>query len=225
MSAVLCEKLEKVYEGPGGGVAALRGVDLEVKPGEVVSVMGASGSGKSTLLHVLGAIDSPTRGRAVVLGEDVGRLAGHDRTLYRRKKVGFVFQQFHLVPTLTAVEQVELPLRYAGVGRRARLERARKLLGEVGLADRALHLPAALSGGEQQRVALARALANEPGLLLADEPTGNLDAEKAKHVIDLLLQARRDRGVAVMIVTHDPTVAARTDRTVRLRDGVVERGP
>ena len=224
MSAVLCEKLEKVYEGPGGGVAALRGVDLEVKPGEVVSVMGASGSGKSTLLHVLGAIDSPTRGRVLVLGQDVGRLVGHERTLYRRKKVGFVFQQFHLVPTLTALEQVELPLRYAGVGRRARLERARKLLGEVGLVDRALHLPAALSGGEQQRVALARALANEPGLLLADEPTGNLDAEKAKQVIDLLLTARREAGVAIIIVTHDPAVAARTDRTVRLRDGVVEKG-
>jgi putative ABC transport system ATP-binding protein len=224
MSAVLCEKLEKVYAGPGGGVAALRGVDLEVKPGEVVAITGSSGSGKTTLLHVLGAIDSPTGGRALVAGEDVGRLTGFERTRYRREKVGFVFQQFHLVPTLTALEQVELPLRYAGVARRARLEKAGRLLAAVGLSERASHLPAALSGGEQQRVALARALANAPAVLLADEPTGNLDGEKAKVVVDLLLEARKERGVAVIIVTHDPAVAARADRTVRLKDGRVE-GP
>ncbi|MBI3725603.1 ABC transporter ATP-binding protein [bacterium] len=222
--AVLCEKLEKVYPGPGGGVAALRGVDLSVARGEVVAVTGASGSGKTTLLHVLGAIDAPTRGRASVLGEDVGALAGFARTRFRREKVGFVFQQFHLVPTLTALEQVELPLRYAGVARAPRLERAAKLLERVGLTSRALHLPAALSGGEQQRVALARALANEPGLLLADEPTGNLDGERASAVIDLLLAARKERGVAVLIVTHDPVVAARADRIVRMRDGLVLSG-
>ncbi len=221
-AAVLCEKLERVYQGPGGGVAALRGIDLAIQAGEAVAVTGASGSGKSTLLHVLGAIDTPTAGRALVLGQDVGRLEGFERTLYRRARVGFVFQQFHLVPTLTALEQIELPLRYAGVGRRTRLERARKLLADVGLAERADHLPSALSGGEQQRVALARSLANEPGLLLADEPTGNLDPEKAKTVVDLLLRARTERGVAVLIVTHDPAVAARADRTIRLRSGLVE---
>src|SRR3954470_4854245 len=137
MTAVICDKLEKVYEGPGGGVPALRGVDLEVKPGEVVAVTGSSGSGKTTLLHVLGAIDSPTGGRAIVGGQSVGELDGFERTRYRREKVGFVFQQFHLVPTLTALEQIELPLRYAGIARRTRLERARKLLLAVGLQARA----------------------------------------------------------------------------------------
>ena len=220
--AVNCAQLEKVYQGPGGGVAALRGVDLAVAPGEVVAIMGTSGSGKSTLLHLLGAIDAPTRGQAIVLGEDVGALTGFERTKFRRQRVGFVFQQFHLVPTLTALEQVELPLRYAGMGRSKRLDRAGKLLEEVGLADRARHLPAALSGGEQQRVAMVRALANEPGLLLADEPTGNLDHETARGVIDLLLRARSTRGITVLIVTHDPAIAQRTDRVVRLRDGRVE---
>ena len=220
--AVNCQQLEKVYQGPGGGVPALQGIDLTIAPGEVVAIMGSSGSGKSTLLHLLGAIDAPTRGHAVVLGEDVGALTGFARTQFRRKRVGFVFQQFHLVPTLTALEQIELPLRYAGVSRRERLARAEKLLAEVGLADRARHLPAALSGGEQQRVAIVRALANEPGVLLADEPTGNLDHDKARGVIDLLLQARSARGVAVLIVTHDPAVAERTDRIVRLKDGKVE---
>ncbi len=222
MSAITCEKLEKVYEGPGGGVAALRGIDLVIAPGEVVAVTGSSGSGKTTLLHILGAIDAPSGGRAVVLGQDVGALRGFERTRYRRERVGFVFQQFHLVPTLTALEQVELPMRYAGVPRRTRLERARELLSAVGLAARSSHLPPALSGGELQRVALARALANSPGVILADEPTGNLDGERARAVIDLLLQARKDRGVAIMIVTHDPSVAARADRTIRLRDGLVE---
>jgi ABC-type lipoprotein export system ATPase subunit len=221
MSAVVCEKLEKVYEGPGGGVAALRGIDLTVAKAEVVAIMGSSGSGKTTLLHVLGAIDSPTRGRAFVLGEDLSALTGASRTLYRRGKVGFVFQQFHLVPTLTAQEQVELPMKYAGVAARVRAERAARMLGEVGLTERAGHLPAALSGGEQQRVAIARALANDPGVILADEPTGNLDGEKARAVVDLLLRAREQRGVAVILVTHDPLVAARADRTVSLRDGVV----
>ena len=221
-AAVVCHQLEKVYQGPGGGVAALQGVNLTVATSEVVAIMGASGSGKSTLLHLLGAIDSPTRGQAIVLGEEVGTLSGFARTLFRRKRVGFVFQQFHLVPTLTALEQIELPMRYAGVGRSERLARAAALLSEVGLADRAEHLPAALSGGEQQRVAIVRAMANEPGVLLADEPTGNLDHDKARGVIDLLLQARATRGVAVLIVTHDPAVAERTDRIVRLKDGRVQ---
>jgi putative ABC transport system ATP-binding protein len=224
MSAVVCEKLEKVYAGPGGGVSALRGIDLEVKPGEVVAITGSSGSGKTTLLHVLGAIDSPTGGRVLVAGQDLGKLEGFERTRYRREKVGFVFQQFHLVPTLTALEQIELPLRYAGVARRARLERARKLLEDVELGARADHLPSALSGGEQQRVALARAFANAPALILADEPTGNLDGEKAKVVIDMLLRARSERGVAIVIVTHDLAVAARADRTIRLKDGLVDHG-
>ena len=219
--AVVCERLEKRYGGPGGGVQALGGVDLTIAPGEVVAVMGSSGSGKTTLLHVLGAIDAPTSGRALVLGEDVGRIEGFARTLFRRSKVGFVFQQFHLVPTLTALEQVELPMRYAGVARRERLERAARLLEQVGLGPRATHLPAALSGGEQQRVAVARAFANRPGLILADEPTGNLDGERAKGVLDLLLGARSERGVAVVIVTHDPQVAARADRTIRMREGLV----
>ncbi|MEZ0227358.1 MAG: ABC transporter ATP-binding protein, partial [Planctomycetota bacterium] len=152
----------------------------------------------------------------------VGKLEGFERTRYRREKVGFVFQQFHLVPTLTALEQVELPLRYAGVARRARLETARRLLDEVGLTARADHLPSALSGGEQQRVSLARAFANSPSLILADEPTGNLDHEKATVVIDMLLRARKERGVAIVIVTHDLAVAGRADRTIRLKDGLVE---
>jgi putative ABC transport system ATP-binding protein len=217
--AVRCERLGKVYPAPGGGVVALADVDLDIARGEVLAVVGSSGSGKSTLLHLLGAIDRPTSGRALVLGEDVGGLGSSGRTRLRRELVGFVFQQFHLVPTLTAIENVELPLRYAGVARRERRASAAALLERTGLTPRADHLPHALSGGEQQRVAIARALANRPGLILADEPTGNLDHARADEVLGLLLEARRERGVAVVLVTHDAAVAARADRRVTLRDG------
>jgi putative ABC transport system ATP-binding protein len=217
--AVRCERLGKVYPGPSGGVVALADVDLDIARGEVVAVVGSSGSGKSTLLHVLGAIDRPTSGRALVLGEDLSALGSSGRTRLRRELVGFVFQQFHLVPTLTALENVELPLRYAGVARRERRASATALLERTGLVARADHLPHALSGGEQQRVAIARALANRPGLILADEPTGNLDHARADEVLGLLLEARKERGVAVVLVTHDAAVAARADRRVTLRDG------
>ena len=203
----------------GRAVTVLDGVSLDVARGDCVAITGPSGSGKSTLLGLVAGLDTPTRGTIVVDGVDLGPLNEDALARFRRDRIGFVFQSFHLIPTLTAEENVAVPLELAGVAD-AR-GRARRLLDDVGLAALAHHYPVQISGGEQQRVALARAMSREPVLLLADEPTGNLDSATGAQIIDLLLALNRERGSTLVLVTHDPALAAQTDRQVMLRDGRV----
>lgn len=203
-------------------VVALDNVSLEVFPGEVVGISGPSGSGKSTLIHLLGALDAPTSGTVEVAGTDVGSVSERGRTRLRLEHVGIVFQNFYLLPSLTASQNVALPLIESGVGRRDRRERATGLLDRVGLADRVGHRPGELSGGEQQRVAIARALVNDPDLLLADEPTGELDSATGRRVIDLLTEFSSDR--AVVLASHDDQVLTAADRVLRLLDGRLAGG-
>jgi putative ABC transport system ATP-binding protein len=222
MPAVVLKNVTKVYDQARITVHALRGLDLEVTDGEMVAITGPSGSGKSTLLHVAGALDLPTSGELTVLGQDLRALSDDALAAFRRRRLGFVFQFFNLLPTLSASENAALPLLLDGVPRKDALARGAALLAKVGLGDRLEHRPDELSGGQQQRVALARALVAEPALLLADEPTGNLDSEAGAKVLDLIDETRKERGLTVVLVTHDPGVAARADRVVRLRDGKVE---
>jgi putative ABC transport system ATP-binding protein len=203
----------------GRAVTVLDGVSLDVARGECVAVTGPSGSGKSTLLGLIAGLDAPTSGVVEVDGVDLTRLGEDALAHFRRDRIGFVFQSFHLIPTLTAAENVAIPLELAGV-RDAR-ERAASLLDDVGLAPRAHHYPSQLSGGEQQRVALARAVARRPGLVLADEPTGNLDSATGGAIIELLLRLNRERGSTLVLVTHDAALAGRADRQIALRDGRV----
>ena len=215
------DNVERVYRSRAGDVRALDGIDLTIAPGEFMAVEGPSGSGKSTLLQLLGALDKATAGSLVFDGHELSDLDDGALTGLRSRDVGFVFQNFNLIPTLTAVENVEtamVPLTSSRAGRR---ERATALLDQVGLAQRARHLPSLLSGGEQQRVAIARALANEPRVILADEPTGNLDSVTADEVVDVLRSLSQKQGVTVIIVTHAQDIARRVDRRVRLRDGKV----
>jgi putative ABC transport system ATP-binding protein len=206
----------------GRPVTILAGVSLDVTAGEVVAVTGPSGSGKSTLLGLIAGLDTPTAGSIVVDGVELTGLSETELTRFRRRTVGFVFQSYHLIPTLTAAENVAVPLELAGTPRA--LMAARERLAEVGLAERAAHYPQQLSGGEQQRVALARALALSPPLLLADEPTGNLDSATGAQIVDLLLALNRDRGSTLLLVTHDPALAGRAARAIALRDGRVVNG-
>jgi putative ABC transport system ATP-binding protein len=208
---------------PAGPVVALNDVSLAVGEGEYVAIAGPSGCGKSTLLHVLGCVDTATSGAVHLEGRDVGSLSDHDRSAIRLAKVGFVFQRFFLLPMLSALENVELPQAEAGVPRAARLERARMLLDYVGLAHRADHRPAQLSGGEMQRVAIARAMANQPRLVLADEPTGELDQATGEAIAALFDRLHRD-GTAIVVVTHDPSIAGRAQRILRMRDGRIDGG-
>jgi ABC-type lipoprotein export system ATPase subunit len=208
--------LIKVY-GDGAQVRALDGVNLRVARGEFISVMGPSGSGKSTLLNMLGALDRPTSGQVLVNEEDL--TAVRDLDAFRARTVGFVFQLHNLIPTLTARENVEVPMRGQPIGTRARHRRARELLELVGLAERMNHLPNQLSGGERQRVAIARSLANEPALILADEPTGDLDSQSGAEVIALMDQLNHELGTTIVVVTHDPAVARQTNRVLVMRDG------
>jgi len=201
-------------------VDILKGIDLEIPRGQFAAIMGPSGSGKSTLLGLIAGLDSPTSGQIVLDGEDITRLGEDEMALLRGRKIGFVFQSYHLVPTLTAEENVLLPMELSGNGHGGR-PRARKLLERVGLADRRDHYPVQLSGGEQQRVALARAFALEPPILLADEPTGNLDTATGKLVLNLLLELNREQGATMVLVTHEDSVAACADRRIVLRDGLV----
>jgi len=204
-------------------VHALRAVDLDISRGDYLAVMGPSGSGKSTLLNILGCLDRPSSGSYHYGGRDVGALSDSERTRLRQREIGFVFQFFHLLPRLTAQGNVELPMLFAGVSRAERHRRARTALESVGLADRTHHRPDQLSGGQRQRVAMARAVVMEPGLLLADEPTGNLDRAAAAEVLQLLGEVN-GRGQTVVVVTHDPEVAARARTAVRMDDGeIVER--
>jgi putative ABC transport system ATP-binding protein len=209
-------------------VEALRGVDLDIGAGEMIAIMGPSGSGKSTLMHILGLLHSPDRNGGPppelrIAGREVGGLTDRQRTKMRADTMGFVFQSYNLVPTLTALENVALAGEYAGVARGAARTAALDALGWVGLGQRADHRPMELSGGEQQRVALARALVNQPQLLLADEPTGNLDSARSKEVLEMLRRFNRERGQTLVLVTHDPEVGEVCDRIIHMRDGLCER--
>jgi ABC-type lipoprotein export system ATPase subunit len=218
---IACDNLVKIYKVGELEVVALQGLDLLVDPGELVALVGASGSGKSTLLNILGGLDTPSAGRAVVAGHELGQLRGSERTRYRRRAVGFVWQQTvrNLLPYLSALENVELPMILDGLPARRRRERARTLLAMVGLAERASHRPRRLSGGEQQRVAIAVAMANAPTVLLADEPTGELDTATSAEVFEMLRRTSAELRTTVVIVTHDPLVAEQVQRTVAIRDG------
>ncbi|WP_254535955.1 ABC transporter ATP-binding protein [Halomarina litorea] len=211
-----------VVYGRGALVRALDGVSLTIAPGSYTALMGPSGSGKSTLLHLAGCLDTPTSGRVELLGTDVAALGDGERATLRGREIGFVFQSFNLMPALTAVENVALPLLFQGVGRTERVGRATNLLEGVGLADRTDHLPRDLSGGQRQRVAIARALANDPALLLADEPTGSLDSATGDQIMALLDSLHAD-GTTIVLVTHDRGVAEHADRIVHLLDGRIRR--
>ncbi len=211
------ENVTKVFSLGKVEVAALRGVSLSIERGEMVAIMGASGSGKSTLMNILGCLDVPTSGRYFLEDEDVGRLSDDRLAEIRNRKIGFVFQTYNLLPRLTALANVELPLLYGNGGDRRR--RSLEALERVGLAGRVGHRPAELSGGEQQRVGIARALVKSPSLLLADEPTGNLDSRSSEEIVRILRQLNRQEGLTVVIVTHEPDIAAATRRVVSMRDG------
>jgi putative ABC transport system ATP-binding protein len=213
--------LWRVYELEGSSVAALRGVSLDVTHGESVAIMGASGSGKSTFMNVLGCLDAPTRGVYRLAGRDVARLSADERAEIRNRQLGFVFQSFNLLPRTSALENVELPLVYAGVGAAEQRERAAAALGAVGLAGREHHLPSQLSGGQQQRVAIARALVNRPSLLLADEPTGNLDTQSSREIMELFQRLAGEQGLTFLVVTHEVDIAAFAGRVITFRDGAV----
>jgi predicted ABC-type transport system involved in lysophospholipase L1 biosynthesis ATPase subunit len=220
--AILADGLTKSYGTGPTAVAALAGVDLLVRAGERIAVIGKSGSGKSTLMNLLGGLDAPSTGTLSVAGQNLASLSRRQLAEYRLHRVGFVFQSFNLLPHKTALENVELPLVLAGRPPAERCAAARELLAAVGLSERAGHTPPQLSGGERQRVAVARSLVNQPRLLLADEPTGNLDSASAAAVMELILQQVRERGVTLVIVTHDEELAKRSaDRVIRMRDGRV----
>jgi len=216
--------LSKVYTLGGALIHALRGVDLKIEEGEFLAVVGASGSGKSTLLHILGGLDRPTSGRVYLSDSELTALDEDELAEVRAKKIGFVFQFHNLIPALTALENVELPMVFAGVKPAQRRRRAAKLLREVGLGDRLSHTPLQLSGGEQQRVAIARALANKPEVVLADEPTGELDSANSLLIMETLLKLREEHGITIVMVTHDSEMAGFADRIVKLRDGKIAGG-
>ena len=223
MAIVETFDLVKIYRMGLTEVRALQGADLVVEQGEFLSVMGRSGSGKTTLLNLLGCLDRPTQGKVFINGVEVTALPRRKLPRIRQQMVGFVFKQFNLLPSLTALENVTLPLHYSRVGRVEGRRRAMELLEQVGLGDRTGHRPAELSGGELQRVAVARSLINRPAIVLADEPTGELDTHTAAEIMDLLRDLNQAQGQTFIIVTHDPGVAAKTDRTIYLSDGMILR--
>ncbi|MDI6100020.1 ABC transporter ATP-binding protein [Actinoplanes sp. NEAU-A12] len=219
-AAIVADNVSRTYQLDGVSVDALRGVSLTVETGDYVAIVGTSGSGKSTLMHLLGGLDRPTGGTLLIGGRDVARLTPDEMAELRNTTIGFVFQSFHLLARTTAQDNVGLPLVYRGVGRRERRERAAAMLDRVGLGHRVTHRPNQMSGGEQQRVAIARALVTGPSVLLADEPTGNLDSATGQSVLALLETLNAD-GVAVVLVTHDREVAARAHRQIRMKDGLI----
>jgi putative ABC transport system ATP-binding protein len=212
----------RVYGEGDAAVHALRGVDLDIAEGEFVAIMGPSGSGKSTAMNIIGALDTPTGGSYRFSGADVGGFDRHQRALLRRNYLGFVFQGFNLLARTSALDNVELPLIYKGIGRAERRARARSVLERVGLGHRLDKAPSKLSGGEQQRVAIARAIASEPAVLLADEPTGNLDTARSREIMDLISRLNHEEGITVIMVTHEPDMAAYCDRLVHFVDGQIE---
>jgi putative ABC transport system ATP-binding protein len=224
MAEISVRDLRKTYAVGEVQVEALRGVSLDIRDGEFVAVIGPSGSGKSTLMHILGCLDRPTSGSYLLSGRDVSKVAPDQRAEIRNREIGFVFQSFNLLPRTPAVENVELPLLYNGgkLSRSQRRSRALDMLSSLGLSDRALHHPNQLSGGQQQRVAIARALVNSPGLLLADEPTGNLDSETSREIMDLFRRLNAERNLTLVVITHERNIAECASRIVELRDGRVE---
>ena len=216
--------IRKVYKMGEVEVEALRGVSFQIKRGEVIAIMGPSGSGKSTLMNTLGCLDRPTDGEYVLDGEPVASLTDDQLASIRNRKVGFVFQSFNLLSRQTAITNVELPLRYSG-NREGSRGRAIEALKAVGLGDRMTHRPYELSGGQQQRVAIARAIVNNPAIIMADEPTGNLDSKVGKEIMTLLLNLNKESGTTLIIVTHDPVIAEQTQRVIRLRDGLLDAQP
>jgi len=221
--AVELLKAVKVYRLDGVEVHALRGVDLVIGRGEFVAVIGPSGSGKSTLLNLVGALDRPSTGKVFIDGTDISRLSNSQLADLRNSSLGFVFQSYNLIPRMTVLRNVELPMMVRGVPRAERRRRAGQILSSLGLGDKMGRRPGQLSGGEQQRVAIARALANEPAIVLADEPTGNVDSKTAKGIVSALKRLSRERDVTVVVVTHNPEVASAADRVIYLRDGLIER--
>lgn len=219
---LVVKNLTKTFSTPSGSVSALENVSLTVNTGEFASIIGKSGSGKSTLLSMLGALDTPTSGTIEVDGVNIAELSAGKQTAYRAKKIGFVFQHYNLIPNLTALENVMLALEFGGMPVKKRRERAQQLLTDVGLEpDEHLRKPSRLSGGQQQRVSIARALANHPAIVLADEPTGNLDSETGKKIFDLLHRLSRSEKTTILAVTHDMDIAGKTDRTFKLKDGKI----
>jgi putative ABC transport system ATP-binding protein len=221
---ITMENITKSYEMGTQTVHALRGVDMHLQEGEFVAIMGPSGSGKSTLMNIIGCLDVPTGGTYTLDNVDVSQMSDDQQARIRNTRVGFVFQQFNLLPRTSAVKQVALPLMYAGVGRTERMRRAEEALKMVGLGQRIDHRPDELSGGQQQRVAIARALVTEPAIILADEPTGNLDSESGVEVMEIFKRLHREQGITLILITHDPEVAAQAERTIWIRDGVIVDG-
>ena len=221
-TVIQAEGLTKVYRMGEVEVQALRGLTLQVKRGEALAIMGPSGSGKSTLMSILGCLDRPSGGKYVLDGEQVSGLTDDQLADIRNRKIGFIFQSFNLLQRTSALDNVELPISYSNRSTNDGRDRAANALKAVGLENRMKHRPAELSGGEQQRVAIARALVNEPAILMADEPTGNLDSKAGQEIMDLLLSFNRDRNTTLLIITHDPRIAAQAQHIIRIRDGVIE---
>jgi putative ABC transport system ATP-binding protein len=215
------ENISKEYRMGEEIIHAVSGVSLEIKEGEFVALVGPSGSGKSTMMHIIGGLDTPTSGRVIVDGQNLSSASDKELSRYRNEKIGFVFQAFNLHPTYTATENVALPLIFSGIGQSNRMKMAAEALDIVGLAERASHRPNQLSGGERQRVSIARALVTQPKILLADEPTGNLDSKNGKHVMELLSQLNKEKGITLIIVTHDMEIAKEAGRIIKMRDGKI----
>lgn len=216
-----CRGIWKIYnEGTPAEVRALQDVSIKIGKGEFVAIQGPSGSGKSTLLHAIGCLDTPTRGKVLIDGQDISKMSQNELALIRRKKIGFVFQFFNVIPSLTALQNVELPMVFNNIGEEKRKRKARQLLEKVGLGKRVDHKPSELSGGETQRVAIARAMANDPVLVLADEPTGNLDSKSGKEIIDIFTKLNKE-GRTVAVITHDSYIARYAKRKISIKDGMI----